>query len=91
MQRALAHARYRHRGGSPGFVRGAGDRELVFPDYFGNSMFNTLGNLHVNPRSGLPFIDFEPGGTLQLTGEAEVLWGEEGIADCPAAVWCASS
>ncbi len=37
-------------------------------------MFNTLGNLLVNPRSGLLFFDFETGDTLQLTGEAEVLW-----------------
>lgn len=63
-----------HRGGRPGFVIVAHETSLLFPDYSGNCMFNTLGNLLVNPRSGLLFFDFETGDTLQLTGEAEILW-----------------
>lgn len=63
-----------HRGGFPGFVRVVNARQLVFPDYPGNNMFNTLGNLAVNPRSGLLFIDFERGNTLQLTGHAKIIW-----------------
>jgi ferredoxin-NADP reductase/MOSC domain-containing protein YiiM/predicted pyridoxine 5'-phosphate oxidase superfamily flavin-nucleotide-binding protein len=63
-----------HRGGKPGFVIVAHETLLLFPDYSGNCMFNTLGNLLVNPRCGLIFFDFETGDTLQLTGEAEVLW-----------------
>lgn len=49
----------------------------MFPDYAGNNMFNTLGNLLVNPKSGLLFIDFERGNTLQLTGRATVIWDTE--------------
>jgi predicted pyridoxine 5'-phosphate oxidase superfamily flavin-nucleotide-binding protein len=64
-----------HRGGNPGFVRVAGARRLVIPDYSGNNMFNTLGNIAVNPRVGLLFIDFENGRTLQLTGRAVIDWG----------------
>ena len=60
-----------HRGGSPGFVRMDGDR-LTFPDYPGNNMYGTLGNLLANPRIGLLFLDWETGDTLQLTGAAEV-------------------
>ncbi len=63
-----------HRGGMPGFVRIDDQRSLVFPDYRGNFFFNTLGNLALNPRCGLLFIDFESGGTLQLTGVAEIQW-----------------
>lgn len=37
-------------------------------------MFNTLGNLAANPRAGLLFVDFEQGNTLQLTGQARVVW-----------------
>lgn len=47
---------------------------LLLPDYPGNCMFNTLGNLQVDARAGLLFIDFETGDTLQVTGEAEILW-----------------
>ncbi len=63
-----------HRGGRPGFVIVAHESSLLFPDYPGNCMFNTLGNLQLDPRAGLLFIDFETGDTLQMTGEAEILW-----------------
>lgn len=60
-----------HRGGPPGFVevRTAPD-ELVIPDYPGNNMFNTLGNLSLDPRAGLTFIDFDSAAMLQMTGTA---------------------
>ncbi len=61
-----------HRGGYPGFVRVLQKNELVFPDYAGNNMFNTLGNLVENPQAGLLFIDFATGDTLQLTGKAAI-------------------
>lgn len=61
-----------HRGGERGFVRVAGERTLVFPDYAGNNLFNTIGNLLVDPRAGLLFVDFEQGSLLQLTGRASV-------------------
>jgi predicted pyridoxine 5'-phosphate oxidase superfamily flavin-nucleotide-binding protein len=60
-----------HRGGRPGFVRIDGER-LWIPDYAGNNMYNTLGNLAVNPTTGLLFIDFDSGDTLQLSGVADV-------------------
>lgn len=40
-------------------------------------MFNTLGNLLVNPNAGLLLIDFEQGHTLQLTGKAQIIWEDE--------------
>ena len=61
-----------HRGGRPGFIKVEGNR-LTIPDYAGNLHFNTLGNLVVNPRAGLLFIDFNNGNVLQLYGRAEVL------------------
>jgi predicted pyridoxine 5'-phosphate oxidase superfamily flavin-nucleotide-binding protein len=63
-----------HRGGRPGFVRVRHQRTLEFPDYPGNNMFNTLGNLAGHPRAGLLFVDFERGDVLQVTGRAEILW-----------------
>ncbi len=69
-----------HRGGRPGFVHVENETTLLFPDYSGNAMFNTLGNLTVNPSAGLLFIDFKTGSTLQLTGMAEILWDAETAA-----------
>ena len=63
-----------HRGGFPGFVRVVNSNTLIFPDYAGNNMFNTLGNIHLNPSTGLLFLDFERGATLQLTGRSKILW-----------------
>jgi uncharacterized protein len=63
-----------HRGGKPGFVRIDNDHTLTIPDFSGNGHFNTFGNLELNPRAGLLFVDFEQGNLLYLTGTAEVVW-----------------
>jgi hypothetical protein len=65
---------------------GFGDRSqqvnrLAFPDYSGNNMFNTLGNLAVNPKAGLLFVDFERGSTLQLSGQATIIWEESRVRE----------
>jgi predicted pyridoxine 5'-phosphate oxidase superfamily flavin-nucleotide-binding protein len=69
-----------HRGGSPGFVKVVDENTLLFPDYFGNSMFNTLGNIYSNPNSGLLFIDFDAGHSLQLTGRSQIIWDDNEIS-----------
>ena len=74
-----------HRGGRPGFVRVSGERMLVWPDYAGNTMFMSLGNLAVNPHAGLLFVDFDSGTTLQLTGRARVDWDAARAATFPGA------
>jgi uncharacterized protein len=66
-----------HRGGFPGFVKVIRSNTIAFPDYSGNNMFNTLGNIYVNPQVGLIFINFEEGSTLQITGRAKILWDTE--------------
>jgi predicted pyridoxine 5'-phosphate oxidase superfamily flavin-nucleotide-binding protein len=63
-----------HRGGRPGFVRLEGEGTLTVPDFTGNTFFNTLGNIALNPMAGLLFIDFETGDLLQLSVKAEILW-----------------
>lgn len=66
-----------HRGGNPGFVKILDAQTLLIPDYSGNNMFQTLGNIESNGRAGLLFIDFETGRTLQMTGRAEILWDKK--------------
>jgi predicted pyridoxine 5'-phosphate oxidase superfamily flavin-nucleotide-binding protein len=60
-----------HRGGPPGFVRVEGNT-LWWPDYAGNNMFNSLGNLHANPEAALLFLDFADHTALHLSGVAEL-------------------
>jgi uncharacterized protein len=67
-----------HRGGRPGFVKIEDDHTFLVPDFTGNFFFMTLGNLQLNPRAGVLFIDFDTGDLLTLTGTAEVVWsGDE--------------
>lgn len=70
-----------HRGGKKGFVEILPDDTLKIPDYAGNSMYNTLGNFHQTPNAGLLFIDFKKGQTLQLTGEASLLFDQKSTPD----------
>jgi len=70
-----------HRGGEPGFVRVTEDGVLEVPDYPGNHMYNSLGNLARDPRAGLVFLDFATGRTLQITGAAGPLEIREGAED----------
>jgi predicted pyridoxine 5'-phosphate oxidase superfamily flavin-nucleotide-binding protein len=62
-----------HKGGPPGFVRIDGG-DLWWPDYAGNNMFNSLGNIAVDPRAALLFVDFATGRTVALSGTAELEW-----------------
>ncbi len=61
-----------YKGGMPGFVRILDDRTLAFPDYDGNGMFKSLGNILANPKVGLLFIDFERPGRMRVNGVASV-------------------
>ncbi len=62
-----------HKGGSPGFVRLDGG-DLWWPDYAGNNLFNSMGNIAVNPAAALLFVDFRTGETLHLSGRAALEW-----------------
>ncbi len=62
-----------YRGGDPGFVRVIDERTLVFPNYDGNGMFLTTGNIQVTKQVGLLFIDFERGSRMRINGTAEIV------------------
>lgn len=69
-----------HRGGPRGFVQVVGPSTLRIPDYRGNSIFNTFGNLELDPHVGLCIPDFEGGRLLQLSGRARLLWDQDDAA-----------
>ncbi|KAK3349355.1 hypothetical protein B0T25DRAFT_459192 [Lasiosphaeria hispida] len=76
-----------HRGGPRGFVRVVRNDEggvvLVYPEYSGNRLYQTLGNLHENPRVGVAIPDFASSDVLYLTGETELLVGPAAAALMP--------
>ncbi|MFS8974001.1 pyridoxamine 5'-phosphate oxidase family protein [Cupriavidus necator] len=69
-----------HRGGKPGFIRVDDGGTLTFPDFNGNNLFNTVGNLLANPRAGILVPDFAEGSLLHVGGRAEVIWDGAGLA-----------
>src|SRR5437667_3212642 len=74
------------KGGPAGFVRVTGPSELAFPDYDGNGMFKSLGNLSVNPHVGLLFLRVgEKRGRLRVNGRASLSFDDPAIASMPGA------
>ena len=69
-----------HRGGKPGFIQIDDPQTLTIPDFSGNNHFNTIGNLELNPKAGLLFIDFATHNLLYLTGTVEIIWSGEEVA-----------
>ena len=76
-----------HRGGPAGFVRvisnDSSGAVLCYPEYSGNRLYQTLGNLKVNPVVGLCIPDFETGDILYLTGTTEILIGPDAAKVLP--------
>jgi uncharacterized protein len=69
-----------HRGGDPGFVQLLPDGRLRIPDYTGNSLFNSLGNVLIDPRVGLAIPSLRTGDVLQIAGNATVAWHDEDLS-----------
>jgi uncharacterized protein len=76
-----------YKGGAPGFVRVLDERTIAFPNYDGNGMYLSAGNMVVNPHVGLLFIDFcaaRPS-RLRLNGVASIDEQDELLASYPEA------
>ena len=64
-----------HRGGNPGFVRvSSNGTSIQWPEYSGNGLYNTLGNIQSSGKAGMLFVDFENGRMLQISGKARIVW-----------------
>jgi len=64
------HANCSYKAGDPGFVRVLDEHTLAFPNYDGNGMYLTMGNILTTRQVGLLFIDFENQKRMRLNGEA---------------------
>ena len=72
-----------YKGGDPGFVKVLDETTLAFPNYDGNGMYLSMGNLLVNPAVGLLFIDFtgNPPTRVRVNGVASIDEGDPLVAD----------
>ena len=74
-----------YKGGDPGFVRVVDERTLAFPNYDGNGMYLSTGNVLRNPHVGMLFIDFEHGWRMRVNGEASLDFESDLVTSYPGA------
>ena len=79
------HANCSYKGGEPGFVRVVDERTIAFPNYDGNGMYLSMGNVLRTRQVGLLFIDFEHQWRMRLNGEATIDAGDPLMAEYPEA------
>jgi predicted pyridoxine 5'-phosphate oxidase superfamily flavin-nucleotide-binding protein len=76
-----------YKGGMPGFVRVLDERTLAFPDYDGNGMYRSWGNVLANPHVGLLFLDFESPKRIRVNGSARIGQDDPLRAEYPGSVF----
>lgn len=74
-----------YKGGDPGFVRVVDERTIAWPNYDGNGMYLSMGNLSKNPHVGLLFIDFQDPSRMRIQGEASIAMDDPLLAQWPEA------
>ena len=79
------HANCSYKGGEPGFVRVIDDTTIAFPNYDGNGMYLSMGNVLKTKQVGMLFIDFENRWRMRLNGEATIDASDPLMADYPEA------
>ena len=82
---ADGHPNCSYKGGEPGFVRVLDERTIAWPNYDGNGMYLSMGNLLVNPNVGLLFINFEQRRRVRLNGVASLVDDDPLLAEYPEA------
>ena len=65
------------RAGLPGFVRVLDEKTLAYPEYRGNGVLSSLGNISENPHVGLLFVDFSEKIGLHVNGRANIVENDE--------------
>ncbi len=76
-----------YKGGEPGFVKVIDDRTVAFPNYDGNGMFMSAGNILTNPKVGMLFIDWENQWRMRLNGTASIDFADPLQAEWPEAMF----
>jgi predicted pyridoxine 5'-phosphate oxidase superfamily flavin-nucleotide-binding protein len=82
---AQGHANCSYKGGEPGFVRVVDEHTIAFPNYDGNGMYLSLGNVLRTRQVGMLFIDFENQWRMRLNGEATIDDADPLLAEYPEA------
>jgi predicted pyridoxine 5'-phosphate oxidase superfamily flavin-nucleotide-binding protein len=79
------HLNCSYKGGEPGFIRVVDDKTIAFPNYDGNGMYLSMGNVLKTSQVGMLFIDFERQHRMRLNGEASIHYDDPLMAEYPEA------
>ena len=79
------HPNCSYKGGDPGFVRVIDEHTIAFPNYDGNGMYLSMGNVLQHGHVGILFIDFEQQSRMRLNGVASIDENDPLMAECPGA------
>lgn len=82
---AEGHASCSYKGGAPGFVRVIDEHTLAFPNYDGNGMYMSMGNVLQTGDVGLLFIDFQGQTRTRVNGSASIDAADPLFPDFPEA------
>lgn len=74
-----------YKGGAPGFVKLPDDKTILFPDYDGNGMFLSMGNIAASAKIGMLFIDFEMPHRVRVQATATVAADDPALSEFPGA------
>ena len=74
-----------YKGGDPGFVTIVDEQTLAFPNYDGNGMYLSMGNVAATSAVGLLFIDFERQRRMRVEGTAQIMYEDPLLARYPEA------
>ena len=74
-----------YKGGAPGFVQIVDERTLAFPNYNGNGMYLSMGNVATTGMVGMLFINWSKGHRLRMQGTASIDHDDALLADYPEA------
>jgi len=74
-----------YKGGLPGFVRVVDEHTLAFPNYDGNGMYRSMGNIAKNPQVDILFMDFEYGDRMRVNGMATLHYDDPLLGEFPGA------
>lgn len=84
---AQGHPDCSYKGGMPGFIRVIDECTLAIPEYDGNGMYRTWGNILVNPHVGLLFLDFENSKRIRVNGRAQICENDPLQGECAGSVF----
>ena len=76
-----------YKGGEPGFVKVLDERTVAFPNYDGNGMFMSAGNILTNPKVGMLFIDWENQWRMRVNGTASIDFADPLQSEWPEAMF----